>query len=108
MLVRITRGLGGTRGLLILIVTGVVGAVGILGAWIFRERIGAPPPAPTELSPDEVLRLGADARDRMPEIPYLTRDLARVASYAVARRTSGKWDGSPAGVVLQVANTSVE
>src|ERR1051326_1189693 len=108
MLVKITRGLGGTRGLLILMVTGVVGAVGVLGAWIFRERIEAPPPAPTELSPDEVLRLGAGTRGRMPEIPYLAKDLARVASYAIARRPNGKWDGLPAGVVLQVANTSVE
>lgn len=108
MLVKITRGLGGPRGVLILIVTGVVGVVGVLGAWLFREKLEAPPPAPTELSPDEVLRLGVGARGRMPEIPYLAKDLARVASYAVAQRTDGKWSGLPAGAVLQVASTSVE
>jgi len=108
MLVKITRGLGGPKGILILVVTGVVGVVGVLGAWLFRERIEAPSPAPTELSPDEVLRLGPDARGRMPEIPYLAKDLARVASYAVTRRTDGKWAGLPAGVVLRVAGTSVE
>jgi hypothetical protein len=93
---------------LILVVTGVTGVVCVLGAWYFRERIEAPPPAPTELSPDEVLRLGVHARGRMSEIPYLAKDLARVASYAVARRANGKWDGLPAGAVLQVASTSVE
>ena len=59
---KITHGLGGPKGILILVVTSVVGAVGILGVWLFRENLQSPPAAAAELSPDEVLRLAGKAR----------------------------------------------
>jgi hypothetical protein len=108
VLLKITRGLGGPKGILILAVTVLAGLTAVLAAWLFRQKVQAPPPPVTELSPDEVLRLGPEARGQMPEIPYVTNDLARVVSFAVAQRTDGTWGGLPAGVVLQVASTSVE
>jgi hypothetical protein len=106
-MVKITRGLGGSKGLLILTVTVLVGLTAVFGTWLYRQSLQAPPATP-DASPDEILRLGADARGQMPEIPYVAKDLARVASFAVAQRTDGNWAGLPAGTVLQVANTSVE
>ncbi len=108
MLVKITRGLGGDRGILLLTITGLAGIVVILATWYFRQKIEARSPAASEISPDEVLRLGAKARGRMPEIPYVAKDLARVASFAVAQGNGGKWSGLAAGAVLQVASTSAE
>jgi hypothetical protein len=108
VLVKITRGLGGGQGILILTITGVAGIVIVFSAWFFHQRIEPRPSAASELSPDEALRLGAKARGRMPEIPYVAKELARVASFAAARRTNGDWGGLPPGVVLQVASTSVE
>lgn len=108
LLVKITRGLGGDKGVLILTITGLAGILVVFSIWFFHQRIEARPSAVSELSPDEVLRLGAKARGRMPEIPYVAKDLARVASFAAARRANGEWGGLPPGAVLQVANTSVE
>jgi hypothetical protein len=105
---KITHGLGGPKGMLILIVISVAGAVGILGVWLFRESIEAPPPAAAELSPDEVLRLAGEARGPMPEVPYVAKDLARVASFGAAQLANGQWRGLPSGTVLQVARTTVE
>lgn len=106
---KITRGMGGPKGILILTVTGLVGLTAVLAVWLFRQKVNAPPPAASaNISPEEILRLGADARGTMPEIPYVAKDLARVASYAVAQRTDGKWSGLPSGTVLRVAGTSVE
>jgi hypothetical protein len=108
LLVKITRGLGGGRGILILTMTGLAGIVAILAACYFRQKIEARLPAASEISPDEVLRLGAKARGRMPEIPYVAKDLTRVASFAVAQGSGGKWSGLAAGTALQVASTSAE
>jgi hypothetical protein len=104
---KITRSLEGSKGLLVLTVTVLVGLAAVFGTWLFRQSTQASP-ATADVSPDEILRLGADARGQMPEIPYVAKDLARVASYAVAQRVDGNWAGLPAGTVLQVANTSVE
>jgi hypothetical protein len=106
--VKITHGLGGPRGILILVVTSVVGVVGILGVWLFRENLQTPAPAAAELSPDEVLRLAGKARGPMAEIPYVARDLARVASFGAAQQADGEWRGLPSGTVLQVASTTME
>jgi hypothetical protein len=106
-IVKITHGLGGNKGLLILTVTVLVGLAAVLATWVFRQSIQAAP-STVDASPDEILRLGANARGQMPEIPYVAKDLARVASFAVAQRMDGDWAGLPAGTVLQVANTSVE
>ena len=108
MLVTITRGLGGRKGILILTMTGLAGITMIFAAWYFRQRVEALPPPASEIPPHEVLRLGARARGRRPEIPYVAKELARVASFAVAQRTGGQWEGLPEGVVLQVASTSLE
>jgi hypothetical protein len=108
VLVKITRGLGGDKGVLILTITSVAGIIIIFSAWFFRQKIEGRSPAASELSPDEVLRLGAKARGQMTEIPYVAKDLARVASFAAARRANGEWGGLPPGAVLQVASTSVE
>jgi hypothetical protein len=108
VLVKITRGLGGGRGILILTITGLAGIVVILATWYFRQKIEARLRAASEISPDEVLRLGAKARGRMPEIPYVAKDLTRVASFAVAQGSGGKWSGLAVGTVLQVASTSAE
>jgi hypothetical protein len=107
VVVKITRGLGGSKGLQILTVTLLVGLAAVFGTWFFRQSLQTPAATATA-SPEEILRLGADARGRMPEIPYVAKDLARVASYAVAQRADGNWAGLPAGTVLQVINTSVE
>jgi hypothetical protein len=108
LFVKITRSLGGDKGVLILTITGLAGILVVFSAWFFRQKIEFRPSATSELSPDEVLRLGAKARGRMPEIPYMAKDLARVASFAAVRWTNGEWGGLPPGAVLQVAGTSVE
>jgi len=107
VVVKITRGLGGSKGLLVLTITVLVGLVAFFATWLFRQSIQAPAAA-ADVSPDEILRLGANARGQMPEIPYVAKDLARIASFAVAQRVDGDWAGLPAGTVVQVANTSVE
>ncbi len=107
-IVKIIHGLGGPKGILMLVVTSVIGVVGILGVWLFRENIQAPPPAAVELSPEEVLRLGGKARGPMPEVPYVARDLARVAAFGSAQQTDGQWRGLPSGTVLRVASTTME
>src|SRR5271156_4266241 len=86
----------------------MAGILIVFSAWFFHQRIETRPPAAAELSADEALRLGAKARGRMPEIPYVAKDLARVASFAATQRSNGEWGGLPPGAVLQVANTSVE
>jgi hypothetical protein len=108
VLVKITRGLGGDKGILILTMTDLAGIAVVFGTWYFRQRIEARSPAASETSPDEVLRLGAKARGQMQEVPYVAKDLARVASFAVAQGNGGKWSGLAAGAVLEVAGTSAE
>lgn len=105
---KITHGLGGPKGILMLVVTSVVGVVGILGIWLFRENIQSAPVAVAELSPDEVLHLAGKARGPMPEVPYVASDLARVASFGSAQQTDGEWRGLPEGTVLQVSSTTME
>jgi hypothetical protein len=105
---KITQGLGGPKGILVLVVTSVMGAVGSLGVWLFRENIQSSPPAAAALSPDEVLRLAGKARGPMPEILYVARDLARMAFFGSAQQPDGQWHGRPSGTVLQVASTTVE
>lgn len=105
---KFTRDFGGGKGILILTTAALAGIVIIFTALYFCRRIEGRPLSAAEISPDEVLRLGGKARGRMPEIPYVAKDLARVASFAAARRTNGEWGGLPPGAVLQVASTLVE
>ena len=109
MLVHITRGLGGRKGIAVLITTGVVGAVILLAAFVYRHRLLAPKGIlAVELPREEVLALGAKARGPLHEMGYVPNDLAKVASYAAAKRTDGTWGGVAAGTVLQVTSTKVE
>src|SRR5579871_2408821 len=100
--------MGGARGILILIVTGLVGIIAILAVWLFRQNMTAPPVGVIEASPGEVLRLGRNARGNLPEVPYLSNDLARVFSYAAVQRSDGVWNGLEAGTILKVAGTTVD
>lgn len=69
----------------------------------------APTGVPTAvLPPEKVLELGDKARGPMSEIPYVANDMARVATFAVATREGEKWDGLPAGTVLQVTGTEIK
>ena len=106
--VKITRGRSSRKRILILTVTGLAGIAVILAGWYFRQKTEVRLPSTAEISPEKVLRLGAKARGRMPEIPFVAKNLARVASFAVAQGNGGKWNGLAAGAVLQVASTSVE
>lgn len=109
MVLRITRGLGGPRGVLILTVTGLVGIVAILAAWLVRQNVAAPPPVSViEASPGEMLRLGRNARGTLPEVPYVSNDLARTVSDAVAQRPDGTWLNVAPGTVLKVASTTMD
>jgi len=109
MLLKITRGLGGSRGILILTVMGLVGVVAILAAWLFRQNVVAPPPVSViEASPGEMQRLGREARGALPEVPYVSSDLARIVSDAVAQRSDETWHGLAAGTVLKVFSTTME
>jgi hypothetical protein len=106
MLVKITRGLGGRRGIIILVVTGMVGVLAVLAGWRVRHKMLSPRGVPAAvLPPEKVLELGERARGPMPEVPYKANDMARVASFAVAKRDNNKWDGLPAGTILQVTGT---
>jgi hypothetical protein len=93
---------------LILIYTGLVGIVAILAAWLFRQNVVAPPVAVIEASPGDMLRLGRDARGSLPEVPYVSNDLARTVSDAVAQRSDGTWNNLAAGTVLKVASTAMD
>ncbi|HTS16251.1 MAG TPA: hypothetical protein VMP11_01635 [Verrucomicrobiae bacterium] len=105
---KITHGLGGPRGILTLVVTCVAGVVGMLGIWLFRENINESPRVPTQSSPAEILHQAGGARGPKPEVPYIAKDLARVASFGIGQFPEGQWRGLPEGTVLQVAATTME
>lgn len=109
MLVKITRGLGGRKGIAILVVTAATGLLVVFAGWLARQKMMSPKGVvAVVLPPEEVLRLKEQARGQMPELPYNANDMARVASFAVARRPDDTWKGLPAGSVLQVTETIVE
>jgi hypothetical protein len=109
MWLKITLGLGGRRGVIALVITVLVGIILFLLAWVVRLKLVSPPPqVPAAVQPEEVLRLGEQARGPMPEVVYTPKDLARVASFAVAKRADGSWRGLPAGSVLEVTAATVK
>lgn len=109
MLVKITRGLGGRRGINILIVTGAIGLLVVLASWEARRKMLSPKGVTTAaVPPEKILELGERARGSMSEVPYVAGDMAKVASYAVAKRDGGTWNGLPAGTVLQVTATEIK
>jgi hypothetical protein len=109
VLVKITRGLGGRKGVAILIMTGVIGLLAVLAGWEARRKMLSPKGVPAAvLPPEKILELGEQARGSMPEVPYVAGDMAKVASYAVAKRDAGTWNGLPAGAVLRVTGTEIK
>jgi hypothetical protein len=54
------------------------------------------------------MRLAGNARGPMPEVPYVAKDLARVASFASSQQADGQWRGLARGTILQVAGTTAE
>lgn len=109
MLVHITRGLGTHKDKVILVATIAAGVVLLALGVLAIRKMHAPKGVPaTVLPPEEVLALAEKARGPMPEISYVANDMAKVASFAVAKRTDGVWRGLPAGTVLQVLAVNVE
>ncbi len=109
MLLKITRGLGGRKGIIILIITGLVGLVLLLLVIYFRQQVQAPTGVVVvQLPPEEVLRLREHARGPMPDLAYRPGDIVRVSYFAVAQRADGGWGGLAAGSILQVTATRVE
>lgn len=109
MSVKITSGLGGRRGINILIVTGAIGLLVVLASWEARRKMFSPKGVPAAvLPPERILELGERARGSMTQVPYVAGDMARVASYAVAKRNTDTWNGLPAGSVLQVTGTQIK
>ena len=108
VLLKITKGLGGPQGLRILIMTLMIGAAILLLAYAVRHKMLAPTGVvAVEMPREEVLALGEKARGTMPDLSYLTNDMARVATFAAARRADGTWDGLAAGTVLQVESSQI-
>lgn len=109
MLVHITRGLGTHKDKVVLVGTIVVGVL-LVGLGVLAvKRMHAPKGvAATVLPPEEVLRLQDKARGPMPEVSYVANDMAKVASFAVAKRGDNTWDGLAAGTVLQVTGVAAE
>ena len=94
---------------MILVATGAIGVLAVLAGWRARHAMFSPKGVPTAvLSPEKVLELGELARGPMSEVPYMANDMARVATYAVAKRAGDKWDGLPAGTILQVTGTDIK
>lgn len=109
MWVRITRGLGTHRDKVILVGTIVAGVALLFLAIFVIHKARAPKGIEASaLPPEEVLRLADKARGPMAEVSYVANDMAKVASFAVAKRDDGSWKGFPAGAVLQVTGVTVE
>jgi hypothetical protein len=109
VLLKITRGLGGRKGIIILIATGLTGVVLLLLVIGYRQQVQAPEGVITaQLPPEQVLRLRDQARGPMPDLTYKPGDIARVAAFAVAQRADGGWGSLASGTILQVASTRVQ
>ncbi|HVM62336.1 MAG TPA: hypothetical protein VMV72_15865 [Verrucomicrobiae bacterium] len=105
---KLTPGFSGSRGILALVVICVAGTVAMLAVWLFRESLNEAPSGAAQSSPAEILRRAARARGPMPEVPYVAKDLTRVASFGVGQLPEGQWRGLPVGTVIRVASTTAE
>lgn len=106
--VKVTKGLGGPQGVRILIMTLMIGAAILLLAYAVRHKMLAPKGVvAVELPREQVLALGDKARGTSADRAYLTNDMARVATFAAARRADSTWDGLAAGTVLQVVSSKI-
>jgi hypothetical protein len=85
------------------------GATLLLFAYVFRAQlIGSRTVVPKEMSREEILAQGPKARGPMPDVVYVPGDMARVATFGVAKRSDDTWEGLPAGSILQVTAVNLE
>ena len=104
-----TRGLRERKDLIVLIIIGATGLVFLFLALYLRQRLITPPGVvATALPPGEILRLRERARGPMPDLAYKPAEMARIASFSVAKRADGSWSGLAAGTILQVTTTTIE
>ncbi|MEI6084075.1 MAG: hypothetical protein WCS70_07210 [Verrucomicrobiota bacterium] len=106
MLVKITRGLGGPKGLLLLSLTIGVGVVLLISAGFFRHRLLKPKGVPaTALPPEKVVVLGDQARGPSAQVPYLPGEHARVSANAAARQADNQWISLAQDLILNVTES---
>lgn len=110
MTTQLQRGIGGRRGLQVLLVTLIIGLLAIVWALKVRDKLEGPIGVPVvERDPQEVLKLGALARgpSRMPG--FTANDLARVVTFAPGRDPdSYEWRGIPANSIITVSQVNIE
>ena len=77
----------------------IVLAAGVLFAgWHYQSWWPGAIPSPTrELSPADLIRLGAKARGATHYTVFVAHQRARVMSFAVAQRGTPAWSGLPGG-----------
>jgi hypothetical protein len=93
--VKLTKGFGGPQGVRILIMICVVGMGVVPLAYAVRYRVLAPKGVvAVEMPREQVLAHGEKAQGPMVELGYRSGDMARVATFAAACLSDGKWDGS--------------
>lgn len=108
MLIKITRGLGGAKGVHVLILTIEIGLVVLVGAFWLRYRMLKPKSVGVvSVSPEEVVVLGENARGVLPQVAYVVGDLARVAAFAVGRNAGGGWQRMRENSLVRVLEVSV-
>ena len=108
MTIKITRGLGGRKDVLVLGVIVVLGISGVLGARQMRHKITAPTGVGTSTLPaEEIIALGEKARGPARAVAYHDRDVARVVAAAVAQRPDETWQAVPMGTIFQVTGVVV-
>lgn len=107
MLVKITRGIGGPKGLLLLVVTVGLGVFLFIGAGLWRNRLLKPKGViVTTESSERVVALGDKARGPNVQKPFVPGELARVSANAVARSADNKWAALGENSILKV-NSSI-
>jgi hypothetical protein len=109
MLIKITRGVGGRKGLRILLMTCLLGALLIVVGLKFRHKMTAPKGVSvTALPTGEIVKLGEKARGTMRDLIYKADELVRVADPAVAKDVNGNWVELPDGAILLVKSVRSE
>ncbi|MCG3149552.1 MAG: hypothetical protein PCFJNLEI_03016 [Verrucomicrobiae bacterium] len=108
MLVKITRGLGGRKGLTLLVLTAVAGVVLVIGGITLRKRMLAPKGVSVaQVPPEKVGELGDKARGPSEQVPYKTGELARVTANAPVRHADQNWQELALNSVLKVSGLTV-
>jgi hypothetical protein len=108
MYVKITRGLGGVKGLMVLILTVSVGIILVVLAGELRRRMLAPKGvAARPYKPETVLALREQARGAGKQLAYITGDFAQVVEFGPAQLLDGQWITLEEGVVLKVTTAEI-